>query len=82
MHVCFFVQLDSEITPITGVFQNYTGSSQDPNSRAVDVTQEEVCVQLLFMSYLQPPHTPSRFGQNVNKQYSIVSLQHTNYSKL
>ncbi|XP_026196263.1 tetraspanin 37 isoform X2 [Anabas testudineus] len=36
------IKLDSEIAPLTGVFQNYTGSSQDSNSRAVDVTQEEL----------------------------------------
>ncbi|XP_074517595.1 tetraspanin 37 [Sebastes fasciatus] len=35
-------QLDSEIAPLSGVFQKYTGSSQDPNSRAVDATQEEL----------------------------------------
>lgn len=34
-------KLDSEIAPLSGVFQKYTGSSQDPNSRAVDITQEE-----------------------------------------
>ncbi|XP_071354315.1 tetraspanin 37 [Trachinotus anak] len=36
------IKLDSEITSLSGVFQNYTGSSQDPNSRAVDATQEEL----------------------------------------
>uniref|UniRef100_A0A4W6E1D9 Tetraspanin 37 n=1 Tax=Lates calcarifer TaxID=8187 RepID=A0A4W6E1D9_LATCA len=35
-------KLDSEITSLRGVFQNYTGSSQDPNSRTVDATQEEL----------------------------------------
>ncbi|XP_073339551.1 tetraspanin 37 [Pagrus major] len=35
-------QLDSEIAPLRGVFQRYTGSSQDPNSRAVDATQEKL----------------------------------------
>lgn len=35
-------KLDLEIAPLTGVFQNYTGSSQDANSRAVDATQEEL----------------------------------------
>ncbi|XP_039642824.1 tetraspanin 37 isoform X2 [Perca fluviatilis] len=34
--------LDSEIAPLRGVFQNYTGSSQDLNSRAVDAAQEEL----------------------------------------
>ncbi|XP_059209648.1 tetraspanin 37 isoform X2 [Centropristis striata] len=34
--------LDSETAPLSEVFQNYTGRSQDPNSRAVDVTQEEL----------------------------------------
>ncbi|XP_070777205.1 tetraspanin 37 [Enoplosus armatus] len=35
-------KLDSEIAPLSGVFQKYSGSSQDPNSRAVDATQEEL----------------------------------------
>ncbi|XP_018527103.1 tetraspanin-3 [Lates calcarifer] len=35
-------KLDSEITSLRGVFQNYTGGSQDPNSRTVDATQEEL----------------------------------------
>ncbi|XP_075964802.1 tetraspanin 37 [Anarhichas minor] len=35
-------KLDSEIAPLSGVFQNYTGSREDPNSRAVDATQEEL----------------------------------------
>ncbi|XP_035529774.1 tetraspanin 37 isoform X2 [Morone saxatilis] len=34
-------ELHSEIAPLSRVFQGYTGSSQDPNSRAVDATQEE-----------------------------------------
>ncbi|XP_033498279.1 tetraspanin 37 isoform X2 [Epinephelus lanceolatus] len=34
--------LDSEIAPLSGVFQNYTGNVQDPNSLAVDATQEEL----------------------------------------
>lgn len=34
--------LDSDIAPLSGVFQKYTGSSQDANARAVDVTQEEL----------------------------------------
>ncbi|XP_042245140.1 tetraspanin 37 isoform X2 [Thunnus maccoyii] len=37
------IKLDSEIAPLSGVFQNYTGISQDPNSHAVDATQEECC---------------------------------------
>ncbi|XP_044230848.1 tetraspanin 37 [Thunnus albacares] len=36
------IKLDSEITPLSGVFQNYTGINQDPNSHAVDATQEEL----------------------------------------
>ncbi|KAG7238041.1 hypothetical protein INR49_031395 [Caranx melampygus] len=35
-------KLDSEITSLSGVFQNYTGSSQDLNSQAVDATQEQL----------------------------------------
>ncbi|KAA8581985.1 hypothetical protein FQN60_008725 [Etheostoma spectabile] len=34
--------LESEIAPLRGVFQNYTGNSQDLNSRAVDAAQEEL----------------------------------------
>ncbi|XP_034418608.1 tetraspanin 37 isoform X2 [Cyclopterus lumpus] len=34
--------LDSALAPLSGVFHNYTGRSQDPNSRAVDVTQKEL----------------------------------------
>ncbi|XP_061599356.1 tetraspanin 37 [Cololabis saira] len=34
-------KLDSDIAPLSDVFQEYTGSSQDASSRAVDVTQEE-----------------------------------------
>ncbi|XP_028252250.1 tetraspanin 37 [Parambassis ranga] len=34
-------KLDAEMAPLTGVFQNYTGSSQDHNSRIVDSMQEE-----------------------------------------
>ncbi|XP_030573991.1 tetraspanin 37 isoform X2 [Archocentrus centrarchus] len=35
------VNLDTEVAPLSGVFQNYTGSSQDPNSRSVDAMQEK-----------------------------------------
>ncbi|XP_029282457.1 tetraspanin 37 isoform X1 [Cottoperca gobio] len=35
-------KLDSALSPLSGVFQNYTGSSQDPNSQAVDATQAEL----------------------------------------
>lgn len=35
-------KLDLDIAPLRGVFQKYTGSSQDPNSRAVDITQEKL----------------------------------------
>ncbi|XP_022606309.1 tetraspanin-3-like isoform X1 [Seriola dumerili] len=36
------IKLDTETTSLSGVFQNYTGSSQDPNSRAVDAAQEQL----------------------------------------
>lgn len=32
--------LDSELQPLSGMLQNYTGSSQDPTSRAVDDLQQ------------------------------------------
>ncbi|KAM6968420.1 tetraspanin 37 [Tautogolabrus adspersus] len=35
-------KLDSELASLGGVFRGYRGSSQDPKSRAVDVTQEEL----------------------------------------
>ncbi|XP_047467776.1 tetraspanin 37 isoform X2 [Mugil cephalus] len=35
-------KVDSEMGTISGIFQNYTGSSQDSMSRAVDATQEEL----------------------------------------
>ncbi|KAM6912119.1 tetraspanin 37 [Xenentodon cancila] len=35
-------KLDSDIAPLSDIFRGYTGSSQDINSRAVDVTQEEL----------------------------------------
>lgn len=34
--------LDSELQPLSGMIQNYTGSSQDPCSRAVDDLQESM----------------------------------------
>lgn len=37
--------MDSELAPLSGVFQKYTGNSQDRISRAVDATQEEVCIE-------------------------------------
>ncbi|CAL9686900.1 unnamed protein product [Knipowitschia caucasica] len=37
-----FHELDSEILPLRDVFKNYTGSSQDQNSRAVDILQESM----------------------------------------
>lgn len=43
--------LDFEVRPLGGLFQNYTGSSQDPHSRAVDTLQESV----------QSPNTRSSF---------------------
>ncbi|XP_026177059.1 tetraspanin 37 [Mastacembelus armatus] len=36
------VKLDSELVHLSRVFHNYSGSSQDPNSRAVDAIQEEL----------------------------------------
>uniref|UniRef100_UPI0037E8367B tetraspanin 37 n=1 Tax=Semicossyphus pulcher TaxID=241346 RepID=UPI0037E8367B len=35
-------KLDSELAPLSKVFQNYTGSSQDPNTQAVDAAQKEL----------------------------------------
>lgn len=35
-------KLDSEITLLSEVFQTYTGNNHDPNSQAVDATQEEL----------------------------------------
>ncbi|XP_076013605.1 tetraspanin 37 isoform X2 [Genypterus blacodes] len=34
-------QLDSNLAPLGGVFNKYTGSSEDPTSHSVDATQEE-----------------------------------------
>lgn len=34
------VNFESDMHPLSGVFQSYTGSSQDPRSRAVDILQE------------------------------------------
>ncbi|XP_026007757.1 tetraspanin 37 isoform X1 [Astatotilapia calliptera] len=36
------VTLDTEMAPFSGVFENYTGSSEDSNSRSVDAMQEEL----------------------------------------
>ncbi|XP_035023955.1 tetraspanin 37 [Hippoglossus stenolepis] len=36
------VKLDSETASLSGVFQNYTGNSHDPSSRAVDTMQEQL----------------------------------------
>ncbi|XP_053291024.1 tetraspanin 37 isoform X1 [Pleuronectes platessa] len=36
------VKLDSETASLSGVFQNYTGKSDDPSSRAVDTMQEQL----------------------------------------
>ncbi|KAM7376127.1 hypothetical protein PAMP_005874 [Pampus punctatissimus] len=36
------IKLESEIAPLSGLFQNYTGNSYDPYSHAVDATQEEL----------------------------------------
>ncbi|KAE8290138.1 hypothetical protein D5F01_LYC11856 [Larimichthys crocea] len=48
--MCLQGWLDSEIAPLSGMFQKYTGSSQDANSRAVDAAQEEGCQVKLEMS--------------------------------
>lgn len=47
VYFLFFLKkkMDSELAPLSGVFQKYTGSSQDSISRAVDATQEEVCIE-------------------------------------
>ncbi|XP_017270035.1 tetraspanin 37 isoform X1 [Kryptolebias marmoratus] len=37
-----YIQVDSAIAPISEVFQKYTGSSQDINSRAFDTAQEQL----------------------------------------
>lgn len=42
-------KLDSELAPLSGIFQKYTGGSQDPISRAVDATQEEVCIVFITL---------------------------------
>uniref|UniRef100_A0A3Q4N648 Tetraspanin 37 n=1 Tax=Neolamprologus brichardi TaxID=32507 RepID=A0A3Q4N648_NEOBR len=36
------LSLDTEMAPFSGVFENYTGSSEDSNSRSVDAMQEEL----------------------------------------
>nr|XP_046267988.1 tetraspanin 37 isoform X1 [Scatophagus argus] len=53
----YSTKLDSEMAPLSGIFQNYTGSSQDPNSRAVDATQEEwqCCGVHDFRDWLENP---------------------------
>ncbi|XP_074548703.1 tetraspanin 37 [Halichoeres trimaculatus] len=35
-------KLDSDLAPLSAAFQAYTGDSQDPDSQAVDATQEEL----------------------------------------
>ncbi|KAJ8408411.1 hypothetical protein AAFF_G00258250 [Aldrovandia affinis] len=35
-------KVDSELAPLENMFQNYSGSSQDPDSNAVDAIQEEI----------------------------------------
>ncbi|XP_071772021.2 tetraspanin 37 [Centroberyx gerrardi] len=50
-------KLDSEMAPFRGVFQRYTGSSQDPDSTAVDATQEELqcCGIRNYTDWLETP---------------------------
>ncbi|XP_041668429.1 tetraspanin 37 [Cheilinus undulatus] len=52
-----YTKMDSELAPLKGVFQNYTGSSQDPNSRAVDIIQEELhcCGVTNYTDWLDTP---------------------------
>lgn len=49
--------LDSEIGPLRGVFQRYTGKSQDPASQAVDAAQEELqcCGVNDYRDWLETP---------------------------
>ncbi|XP_029900180.1 tetraspanin 37 isoform X2 [Myripristis murdjan] len=49
--------LHSEVAPLRGVFQRYTASSQDPESRAVDAAQEELqcCGVRDYRDWLETP---------------------------
>lgn len=38
----YSTKLDLELAPLSEAFQTYTGDSQDPDSQAVDATQEEL----------------------------------------
>lgn len=40
-------QLHSEISPLSSVFQNYSGSRKDRGSQAVDATQKKVCFHVM-----------------------------------
>ncbi|XP_029900178.1 tetraspanin 37 isoform X1 [Myripristis murdjan] len=50
-------KLHSEVAPLRGVFQRYTASSQDPESRAVDAAQEELqcCGVRDYRDWLETP---------------------------
>lgn len=50
-------KVDSELSAISAVFQNYTGSSQDPRSRSVDATQQELqcCGVQSYRDWLATP---------------------------
>ncbi|XP_035466245.1 tetraspanin 37 [Scophthalmus maximus] len=51
------VKLDSELSSLSGVFQNYAGDSHDPISQAVDATQEELqcCGVHDYRDWLETP---------------------------
>lgn len=44
------------MAPFSGVFENYTGSSEDSNSRSVDAMQEEVCTLICQMDMTMNPY--------------------------
>ncbi len=44
-NLIFFFQLDADLAPLKDVFQNYSGNSQDPDTKAVNALQREVFVQ-------------------------------------
>lgn len=44
------------MAPFSGVFENYTGSSEDSNSRSVDAMQEEVCTLICHMDMTMNPY--------------------------
>ncbi|KAF0044044.1 hypothetical protein F2P81_003202 [Scophthalmus maximus] len=54
---CLQGLLDSELSSLSGVFQNYAGDSHDPISQAVDATQEELqcCGVHDYRDWLETP---------------------------